>query len=196
MKTCVQIGLNKTAECLYLANKDVPKDACGAPGDLNLPEELEQYEWRFFGVDSDVNSISMLANRFPIHPYCHWINARIIPRGVQIVDDTMNWCDYYKNQTVTVLGTDLSHLFKHLNLDTIDLLVMDIEGAEWDIWEAYDWLIKPDILLIELHKLNENYTLEKMNNLILSQGYKHVYSDFHGLDLETWVGMHARWIKT
>ena len=192
MKTCIQIGLWQTAECLYLANKDVPSEACGAPGDLSIPEEFEEFDWQYFGIDGDPNSIATLANRFPIHPYVNWINAHIVPNGVQLIDTYLNWCDLYKQQIVSVLGTDLTHLFHHLNITSIDLLVMDIEGAEWNIFKSYDWVIKPKFMIIEFHKV-EGHDKNAIDVILQEQGYKNIFIDYHGLTIMDWVGMHAHY---
>ena len=42
-------------------------------------------------------------------------------------------------------------LMAEMNLDSIDLLKVDIEGAEKEVFEDCDWMQRVDCLIIELH---------------------------------------------
>lgn len=72
-------------------------------------------------------------------------------------EDNLPWSFYVKptltktNTSIEAIGVD--DIFKKYNLAKIDLLKIDIEGAEYELFEKnYDkWLPKVRVIIIELH---------------------------------------------
>lgn len=77
------------------------------------------------------------------------------------------------SQLVTVPCLQLSSIFKNHNLDFVDYLKMDIEGAEVSILEASDlsWMQKVGAMNIEMHLDNEA-DLDQFKLIIEQQGFK------------------------
>ena len=181
MKTCVQIGLWKSAELLFLANKNYSRAVCGFPHqlcndmpDLEFTDEELESEWSYFGVDSDPGSITYLSYRFVTHPNVHWVNAKIIHGGeVKLVQGNINWSEDWAVDRAFVCGVSLGKLFEHLGIIYCDLLVMDIEGAEIEVFENYDWNLKPNKIFVELHRLpdGDRDEFSRIRDAIVPAGY-------------------------
>jgi FkbM family methyltransferase len=74
------------------------------------------------------------------------------------------------------LSVTLTSLLRNANMDRIDLLKIDVEGAELEIFGAVDcanWLDRTDVILIELHGNCEKVfykAIEKQSFLISQLG--------------------------
>ena len=184
MKICVQIGLWQSAEYIFLAAGKLPKlyrknstnsEVLLFPGEVMLyPEEYHDGEWQYFGIDCDPASVVLMSNKYDfLTGNIDWVCARIIPKGMKLVEGYTNWASH---STVKIyeLGIDLSTLFQQLNLDAVDLLVVDIEGAEYEIFDEFDFEIKPKFIILELHptpaqSVKEGF--ERINVQMRKQGY-------------------------
>lgn len=64
------------------------------------------------------------------------------------------------SSTSGIQGYSVDSLMQHFNLSHIDILKMDVEGAEKEIFGLgnTDWLTKVDILVIELHDMYKEGT--------------------------------------
>jgi hypothetical protein len=65
----------------------------------------------------------------------------------------------------------LDHLIDKYSVTKIDLLVIDVEGKERDIFDSYSFKIKPKIIYFE----NRFYNYDEMMNLnskFISLGYR------------------------
>lgn len=84
------------------------------------------------------------------------------------------------SQLVTVPCLQLSTILKNHNLDFVDYLKMDIEGAEVAILEAYDlsWMQKVGAMNIEMH-LDKEEDLTHFKLIIQQQGFKVWKDDKH-----------------
>ena len=65
----------------------------------------------------------------------------------------------------------LNTLFEHFGLESVDILMMDIEGTEFEVFEKYDWKIKPRQIYIEAHELHDGDDKNELFSIILNQGY-------------------------
>lgn len=61
----------------------------------------------------------------------------------------------------------LQTFLKSNNIEYIDYLKVDTEGHEMDIFESYDWSVKPTFIKLEHLHIDDI----KMKNLLESQGY-------------------------
>lgn len=115
-------------------------------------------------------------------------NVQIVNTAVWIEDATVTYAkeanfDSYtivsksnnntNSQLVTVPCLQLSTIFKNHNLDYVDYLKMDIEGAEVAILEASDlsWMQKVGVMNIEMH-LDKEDDLTHFTSIITQQGFK------------------------
>lgn len=183
MKTCVQIGLNRSAEYMYLANNTLSaEDVLGPmenPVPPLLPEGITVEPYKYWGVDSDPDSIAFLASNFPPHPCVHFACCHLIPRGAKLVESCVNFGGYYGvGQKIYSGGCSLSLLFRglaehHLEFtEDIEFLAMDIEGAEYDVFESYDWILKPRVIRIEGHLAGTVGSPERLERAIVPRGYR------------------------
>jgi FkbM family methyltransferase len=63
-----------------------------------------------------------------------------------------NWgCFAHEGMGVKVRAMTMRTLMKEMQLDFVDLLKVDIEGAEKEVFEACDWMGQVRCLMIELH---------------------------------------------
>ena len=184
MKTCVQVGLWQSAEYIFLAAGKLPKlyrenptnsEVLLFPGEAMLyPEEYHDGEWQYFGIDCDPASVVLMSNKYDlITGNIDWVCAKIIPKGMKLVEGYANWASH---STVKIyeLGINLSTLFQELNLDAVDLLVVDIEGAEYEIFDEFDFEIKPKFIILEIHPTPEQSVkegFERINVQMRKQGY-------------------------
>lgn len=91
------------------------------------------------------------------------------------------------NQTVDVYCLRLDSFIKEYNIPkNIDLLVIDVEGNEFDVLNSFSFdILSPKLLIVELednHPDISKYEKLKQNNinareLIKNNGYKEVYRD-------------------
>lgn len=76
------------------------------------------------------------------------------------------------------------YLVKHRIQPQFELLVVDVEGYEWEVLRNFDiqrW--RPQMVIIELHDQNDDYLLiqEECNNIVRyfdENSYKVIYKDF------------------
>jgi FkbM family methyltransferase len=76
------------------------------------------------------------------------------------------------------------YLVEHSVESGFNLLVVDVEGDEWDVFRNFDlgnWM--PQMVIVELHDQNDDYIFlrEECNNLVSyfdEYGYKVIYKDF------------------
>lgn len=88
--------------------------------------------------------------------------------------------DSTASQQITVPCLQLCTIFKNHNLDYVDYLKMDIEGAEESILLASDlsWMQKVGAMNIEMHSNNEA-DLDQFKIIIEQQGFKVWRDDKH-----------------
>ena len=151
MRTCIQIGLHRSAEYAYLINPTwqiyVPDDPL-----KTLPCELRKTagQWRYIGVDRNPASIAYMKEQYGYNPNMHWV------------------C------TTVGLGTEqvsIDNLIRMYRIDSLDVLAIDIEGGEQIILKDFSWEIKPHYLAVEVHTC---YGVSKTEfvSFIEEQGYR------------------------
>jgi len=73
----------------------------------------------------------------------------------------------YYDCKITVPCMTLQSYLKENNITQIDYLKVDTEGHEMDIFEAYDWSVKPTFMKIEHYHIDD----EKLSKMFQEQGY-------------------------
>ena len=180
MKTCVQIGLHKTAEYLYLYDRSLE-----IPERCDVPSSFLEADYRYIGVDSDPFSIARMSDTYADSDRHQWVCAKI---GKQWGIESTQACwgeprhllpDPNKLREVLVGTYSLYDFFLLLKIQDIDLLAMDIEGAEVDCFKTYNWSIKPSLLRVEFHP-SHKMDVDGFINLICDHGYQHTLIYAHG----------------
>ena len=101
--------------------------------------------------------------------------------------ETLPWVGnaFRQGETVQVAQETLdSYLSKNDIQSGFELLVIDVEGYEWNVLRNFDlqkWL--PQMVIIELHDQNDDYLIirEECNNIVRyfdDNGYKVIFKDF------------------
>lgn len=177
---CIQIGLKRTAELLYLTRPDW-KSIMPTVAEENkrLYTEFDFDRWDYFGIDCDPGSITgMLGGDVRTRedfPYnvdnAHWINCLIVPCQKPYLRKIKS---AICTEECYVVSVSLEFIVQQLNLPKIDVLVMDIEGDEVDVLGNYNFDIKPSYIIVETHS-----NRELIENILHSQNYVQIYEGFN-----------------
>ena len=165
---CLQIGIQKFAEYTYLVgHQDSRDDKIWKPPDL-LPSD----KWNYYGVDGDPSCI--LDWNSKCIPNTKWINVFLDTQSgiinVNSIPDSLNfYSEEFRNLFVGKLT--LSQLISSLEIKTLEILVMDIEGLELEVFSEYNWNLRPKYLIVETHTENIKNSLI---GLFLNNGYQEI----------------------
>ena len=162
---CIQLGLHNTAEYLYLTEdnwKDIEVDA------LNRVPHSGVDEWCYYGIDAEGESISMMLRQHVHNPRAIWIQSYIAPGPTQLVKYKL-FGGNEPRPSYFAPTISFDKMLSELNIKRIDVLAVDIEGTEYELFEAYGWNIKPRFISVELH--NTSHTDTSFITLIESIGY-------------------------
>ena len=130
MRTCIQIGLDRRAEYAYVVRPDWQTYAPDDPLKVLPHELLTDGDWRYIGVDRNPASIAYMKDQYGYNPSMHWV------------------CTTVGLGTEQVSIDDLIRMYK---VDSLDVLAIDIEGAEQIILKDFSWGISPRYLAVEVH---------------------------------------------
>ena len=183
---CVQIGLHSTAEYLYLAKPNwltIMKEQVELK---RLPTSLTDgiQSWRYYGVDCDVGSIVKMMEKYGNVTSASWVQAAV---GLP-TDQLMKLRSYFVRGHFLGFACSLQRLFRMLNLQQVDVLNIDVEGYEIQIFENYDWVIKPRYVSVEVHGCHVNPSvanssllsrhIDIIHNIFTSKGYRRVNKEW------------------
>ena len=153
--TVVQIGLETSTEFFWLRHHgfnwfDVscdPNKRWGPPIPAEKFEDVDS--WNYVGVDEDINSILLHSGRYETAGT--WVVARM-GSGVPVLNGVTSF-HWHKNKFkgCYVPCITLSQLFEGLGCSTVEILAVDIEGSEFELFENYDWSLFPRLIHVELH---------------------------------------------
>lgn len=136
---------------------------------------------KFFSIEPERNNYNILKMNTE-----QYSNVVCMQKGLwskecslEVIErDTGNW-GFMVKETEKV-GEDIidaisiDYLLNHYNIENIDLLKMDVEGSEYEIFssENLEWLNKCHAIVIETHNNIVKGADEKVNSVLLSHGYK------------------------
>lgn len=112
-----------------------------------------------------------------------------------------NKCRVYDNKnSIVSMGSetdceyptiDCDSLFKKYGIKKVDIFSLDVEGFEFEVLNGIDFKnIDITYFLIEVN--SEDYSLESMDNFMMSRGYKNIcnLSNFTKENCPSWPGTH------
>lgn len=182
-KTLVQIGIERQAEFIYVTQPNWERLKAINPAGWEypfIPEELwDDNVWMYYGVDMADWIIE------DIQPTYHTEHAKFITAclweqsGISLKMDGYR-VDRYTENTIAekeLISTSLSDLFKKTGLP--DVLVVDIEGAELEVFRGYDFTHKPEFIVVETHTHD---ACNEILKVMLNNGY--VIYEFNGLCMD------------
>lgn len=171
-KTLVQLGLDQVCEYIYVTKPNWTElsDVLGGnEGYPFIPQEIwDGCVWNYYGVDMREWSIQTVSHFYRNCDYAHFIQAAIVGESGAEVDRDDFRVGRYKldDAQESFKGVTLNELFFKTGLP--DVLVMDIEGCELEVFLSYDWFHKPEFIVVETHTFDAcNAILE----LMLFSGY-------------------------
>lgn len=162
--------LNVAAESLVLGEYDVVR--CEAPkviidAGANIGTSAVAFARRFpdatiYSIEMEPGNFRLLEKNTKAYPNIVTVHAALASQGGMrnMVDrQTGSWGFTLMGNDLksadgsrTVNAITLDELMLKFGVEHIDILKMDIEGAEKEIFEAGgEWLSKSDILIVELH---------------------------------------------
>ena len=179
---CLQIGFGNSAEYTYLVGHQTEQT-----NSVYRPEDLSPSDrWYYYGVDSDpVNTVDWNQKQIP---NTNWINVFISNEpGVINIESVENMAPRNKQllgQTFFVGKITLSQLIENLNLNSLEILAMDLNGYEIEVFDEYDWDIKPQYLIIEA--INSDITIkDSLAQLFANNGYEEVTQTLRNDNIST-----------
>ena len=169
----VQIGLYRSAEYVHLVDPEkFDTNVVGASPPILFSELESETDWHYWGVDMTPKSIEKCRELFKTFEdnRLHFIEALVHRRdgdvfthnGFNIHEDL---ADHLESHTSTSISLD--SLFKQIPMP-VNLLVLDVEGAEDSILMGYSWAHKPKYILVEMHASED---LETVTKIMKQQGY-------------------------
>ena len=93
------------------------------------------------------------------------ISHAVVQQGEKLLEYEGN--QQYFDRKITVPCMTLQNYLKENNITHIDYLQVDVEGHEMDIFEAYDWSVKPTFMKVEHYHINDI----KLSEMFQEQGY-------------------------
>ena len=145
---CVQIGLDFTAEMAYLTRDDWRKQTRKTIVPDRIPKSVAKDfdSWEYIGIDSNQESVDKLQEQFPNQTFV---------------------CAEIKD------GKDLDNLYKEIGISKVDVLKVDIEGDEYNLFNSYCSDIVPTFVSVECHRWyhheHEMLNMHARNNM---QGFE------------------------
>jgi len=204
MKVCVQIGLCESLEGMYLVypsdnfvNNTKYRYANNMEVVRSLLDDLKGDDWYYWGVDSDIASVFYLVQEYGGYlrnERCHLLLASV-GGETKISQGDLFWSmpthsgrfkylnPPFYNGSVLRPELSLKDLFFYLGLPSVDLLILDCEGSEYEIFENYDFSVKPKCIVVECHPrtdsrfirpIGKDSEADEMNKLLSGNGYRHI----------------------
>jgi len=136
-RTIVDAGANSGMATLYYANR--------YPNARIVAVEPEPSNYAAL-----VKNVSSYPNVFPIHAAL-WNRDGQISLGPTGLDDDKWAFKTFEGNGPKVRSITMQTLMSEANIESIDLLKMDVEGAEVEAFEESSWTSGVQVIVIELH---------------------------------------------
>lgn len=116
---------------------------------------------QIYSVEPESNHIKLLKFNTSLYENCHVMQAALWNKEtyIKVEDRGFGDCGFMTFETTAddpnaIKTVTVSKLLKESGFDEIDLLKVDIEGAEKEVFSAddvHEWLSKTKVVVIELH---------------------------------------------
>ena len=100
-----------------------------------------------------------------LNEWSRGISHAVVQQGEKLLEYEGN--KKFLDRKIEVNCYTLQTYLKRNNITNIDYLKVDTEGHEMDIFEAYDWSVKPTFMKIEHYHINDI----KLSEMFQEQGY-------------------------
>ena len=174
--TAIQIGLHKSLELDSLATTGYRE----VEHDINASHA---FDWEFikmfgfdcfhvWGIDADPESVWQMTKEYEFIDTIQIVNAHIAGQS-GILKNTVIGLDYSASEPhdrILIPSVSLEDLFACLKADSVDILFIDVDGAEWEIFENYSWDIQPTHIISEVTEIGGK-TKTDFIDLLSDAGY-------------------------
>jgi len=166
LKTIVDLGANVGFASIFFAEKY--KDA------------------RIIAVEPSLGNFTLLKHNTATYDNIHAVQAAIYPSSgsIPFLEDTLAYnshVDPAGKGSYTVRAATVTEIMEEHNIEEIDLLKLDIEGAEQMLLaQNTDWLKKVKLIVTELHK---PYSLEDFKKDLRPYNFKVLSPEESGLPM-------------
>ena len=182
---CVQLGLEATCEYAYLVTESDWRNQIESGQELchRIPEQVYRHveNWTYIGVDQDFVSISNRTQDYmrydDIHFVCcnlHNNQSKDLAGDLVTIRSYDPICDWIDGRLHLVPSISFEKLYcgleKILGVSHIDVLAVDIEGSELNLFNPYEtppfpWIIvSPQYIAVEIHNMNPDTSLLSLNS--------------------------------
>jgi FkbM family methyltransferase len=184
-----QIFIDKEVDFQLDASPKIIID-CGANiGLTTLYFKMKYPNSKIYSIEPESSNFDMLFKNTHEYDNIIQLNAavwyedkqlEVIDDGVghasfQVADDSKNTNIIGKVNTITLFD-----LIEKYNINNIDLLKLDIEGSEYEIFyfQKNDWLQKTNNLIIEIHEAIKPGSRELIENTMKNNFYKSTIGEY------------------
>ncbi len=116
-------------------------------------------EARIVAVEPDADNFEMLEKNTGPYPNINCIRAAIWPKDEEVCIANPDASSFEfrvkesESNTITISGKTIQNIMAIAGFETVDLLKLDIEGAEYDLFETGlpSWLEHVEFLALEIH---------------------------------------------
>ena len=176
--TAVQIGLHASLELDFLSSagyREVEHDINQShPFDWGFVKMFGFDVFHVFGIDADPESVRRMTKEYKLTDNIQIVNACVsgISRQLNPVIVDLDYTASQPHERILVPTLSLEDLFQCLPIEEgIDVLLMDIDGAEWDVFAYYPWTVKPTHVIMEVTEIHEK-TKADFIALMTEAGYE------------------------
>ena len=141
--------------------------------------------WNYYGIDVDPASVLKMAEDWGLSEDYKFIQAFVTAKTGEIVEG-WHHLDYEQDpeprQPYYCVSISLSDLLNQLASEdgTIDVLIIDVDGYEWEIFRDYDWSVQPTYICLEVNLFEDSHDIEEFSELFRQHGY----TEFERIPLE------------
>ena len=160
--TCVQIGLHESCEWAFLTQINWKEQWLHHKLPNIFPDITN---WNYIGIDINPVSIAKMSKAYNLNKKCTFICSGIGSSRSISRNPTDGFLPHNIISPFITLGEIL------YRFGNIDILALDIEGGEYQIFNSLDFLDIP-MICVEIHKISNNAVPQQLSDKIVSLGYK------------------------
>ncbi|MCU7617496.1 FkbM family methyltransferase [Chryseobacterium sp. PBS4-4] len=176
-----QIFIEKQYNPGYYKNPKIIIDAGGNVGLFSVLMKNKFPEAKIITIEPDSDNFLIAKKNLEKYPYIQVLNKGLWSNDVKlkiIDEDVAKWGIQVveDNQNGKIEAISVNTIIKENNFDKIDLLKMDIEGSEKEVFSKNyeEWLPKVKMLIIELHD-----SMQKDSSRVFFEALNKTWSHYH-----------------